>query len=287
MTDQGDSPDKSGRLRSLLERLFIVPLLSADRSMLESLSPTPARFDKKTPVILITVAVSLSIQAYLHRLEAPGFLYALVQQIDMTFGQSNWDGPAVESESHELPRLLWWSLVSILSYVIIPCLVLRGILREPIRDHGLRVRGIGKDAWVYLVMLGVMVPIVFLVSASGPFQATYPFYKLAPGEMLFPRFLCWELAYFAQFVALEFFFRGFMVLGTCHRLGSMAVFVMMIPYCMIHFGKPFLETLAAILAGLALGALSLKTRSVWLGAALHISVAFTMDVMALWRTGRI
>ena len=33
--------------------------------------------------------------------------------------------------------------------------------------------------------------------------------------------------------------------------------------------------------------LSLKTRSVWWGAALHISIAFTMDVCALTHAGRI
>jgi len=36
-----------------------------------------------------------------------------------------------------------------------------------------------------------------------------------------------------------------------------------------------------------LGFMSLKTRSVWLGAALHIAVAATMDWLALWRQGHL
>ncbi len=57
---------------------------------------------------------------------------------------------------------------------------------------------------------------------------------------------------------------------------------MTIPYCMIHFGKPMPEALGAIGAGVVLGLLSLKTRSIWLGAAIHIGVAWTMDALAIW-----
>ena len=93
------------------------------------------------------------------------------------------------------------------------------------------------------------------------------------------------MLYALQFVALEFFFRGFIVHGTKHRFGIYSTFVMMIPYCMIHFQKPLPETCASIAAGIALGFVSLSTRSVWLGAALHISVAWGMDFATLARRG--
>jgi membrane protease YdiL (CAAX protease family) len=63
----------------------------------------------------------------------------------------------------------------------------------------------------------------------------------------------------------------------------MSIFVMMVPYCMIHFGKPMPETLGAILAGIVLGTLSLKSRSIFLGILIHYSVAIAMDLMALYR----
>ncbi|MBE7525992.1 CPBP family intramembrane metalloprotease [candidate division WWE3 bacterium] len=62
-------------------------------------------------------------------------------------------------------------------------------------------------------------------------------------------------------------------------------FVMVIPYCMIHFGKPMPETFAAIIAGVVLGFLSLKSKSIWLGVMIHCSVALTMDLCALYRKG--
>ena len=38
-------------------------------------------------------------------------------------------------------------------------------------------------------------------------------------------------------------------------MGSHAIFVMVVPYVMIHFGKPMLETVGAIIAGVVLGLL--------------------------------
>jgi membrane protease YdiL (CAAX protease family) len=60
---------------------------------------------------------------------------------------------------------------------------------------------------------------------------------------------------------------------------------MTVPYCMIHFGKPMAETLAAIVAGIILGLMSLKTRSIWFGACLHVAVAMSMDFLSLWHKG--
>ena len=45
--------------------------------------------------------------------------------------------------------------------------------------------------------------------------------------------------------------------------------------------------LAAIVGGLVLGTLAIRTRSIWWGAALHISIAVTMDLLALWHVGRV
>ena len=45
------------------------------------------------------------------------------------------------------------------------------------------------------------------------------------------------------------------------------------------------ETFAAIIAGIVLGFMSLKTRSIWLGAAVHVAVALGMDFLSLWHNG--
>lgn len=181
-----------------------------------------------------------------------------------------------------LSDLANWVLVLFTFYFAVPVLVIKLFFRENLSDYGLKWKGAFKNYWIYLAMLCVMIPLVAFFSTTASFQARYPFYDLSPGEKLFPNLWIWEGLYLLQFFALEFFFRGFMVHGLKDRFGIYSVLVMTIPYCMIHFGKPLPETVAAIIAGIVLGVLSLRTRSVLLGVCIHYSVGLMMDLAALW-----
>ena len=194
----------------------------------------------------------------------------------------------VSPENLQLSRLAIWSLWQFLTYALVPILVIKFVLGGSVRDYGMKLRGVFSGCWIYLVMYLMILPLILLASSSASFQHTYPFYKpepisadLPPGYM--PRFWIWQCFYALQFISLEFFFRGFMLHGMKRQLGTYSIFMMTIPYCMIHFGKPLPETLGAIVAGLVLGFMSLKTRSIWMGAALHIAVAITMDFAALYQ----
>jgi membrane protease YdiL (CAAX protease family) len=79
------------------------------------------------------------------------------------------------------------------------------------------------------------------------------------------------------------FFRGFWLGVLRKSFGSGAIFAMAVPYCMIHFGKPYLEAVGAIVAGIALGSLSMKTKSIYQGFLVHITVAALMDWLSLRR----
>jgi len=97
--------------------------------------------------------------------------------------------------------------------------------------------------------------------------------------------MAWEVMYFAQFFALEVFFRGWMLGALRKSVGSAAIFAMAMPYCMIHYGKPYLEANGAIVAGIFLGSLSMKTKSIYAGFLVHITVALSMDLLSLFNRG--
>jgi len=185
------------------------------------------------------------------------------------------------SPEAQLWQLLYWAGVCVVSYFLIPALFVVVVLRERLSDYGLRLKGTLQHMWVYVLMFSVILPLVYLVSASPQFQQQYPFYGAAARNPL--GFWTWELAYAAQFLSLEFFFRGFILHGTKERFGAYSVMVMVVPYCMIHYGKPMPETFGAIIAGTVLGLLSLRTGSIILGFMIHVSVALTMDLTSLWR----
>jgi membrane protease YdiL (CAAX protease family) len=177
-----------------------------------------------------------------------------------------------------LYRLGYWSVMTCIGYLIVPSLYVLFFMDDSLVDMGLDLRGTIEHAPLYIALYLLILPAVYLVSSTASFRHTYPFYQHA-GRSLFD-FLLWELLYALQFFSLEFFFRGFLIHGLKARFGFYSIFVSVIPYCMIHFGKPFPEAIGAILAGLTLGAFSLFTGNIWLGVLIHVSVAISMDVFA-------
>lgn len=200
-----------------------------------------------------------------------------------------------ELEAHGHPRLnlakyddlysyCWWVLARITGYVLIPFPLWKLLFpKDSLLDMGLRSRGFSKHVWIYGLCLAVVVPAMLLVSSQPDFGNYYPFYKLASRSWL--DFGLWEAIYWLQFFALELFFRGWIVGALRKDLGAAAIFVMAVPYCMIHYGKPYLEAHGAIVAGIVLGSLAMRTRSIYSGFLVHITVAFSMDFLSLWRRG--
>ncbi|MCC6148942.1 MAG: CPBP family intramembrane metalloprotease [Planctomycetes bacterium] len=177
----------------------------------------------------------------------------------------------------------WWTGGTLVLWVLVPLVFARV---SGIKDLGLSLRGFAGKWWLYGALFAVMLPGVLWASTQEGFLRTYPFLKpWACANWCWLVLLCYWGLYALQFVAVEFFFRGFMCFGLEREFGLGAIGVMVVPYCMIHFHKPLPEALGAIVAGFVLGWLALKTRSIWGGVCLHIAVAFSMDALALWRSG--
>jgi len=231
-------------------------------------------------IILTWTAIGLSI---VHYWGSPTFVIAVLKGMNFTEAAKSFNTYMNSGSDARLHSLCWWAGTIIVVYFVVPALLTRFVFKMKLRDMGLKFSG-SMDGWpLYVIMLLIMLPLVYYFSSTESFQQRYPFYYLVQGESLWPNFIIWEVVYFFQFVSLEFFFRGFITLGTRKSFGYMSIFVMVVPYCMIHFGKPMPETIGAIVAGIVLGTLSLKSRSVILGILIHYSVAITMDLMALWR----
>ncbi len=180
----------------------------------------------------------------------------------------------------ELYGFAWWSGTRIFGYVLVPFPLWKVLFRkDSLLDMGLRTRGFFAHAWIYALFLGVVLPAMWVVSREPDFGTYYPFYKHSSRS--WADFLMWEGMYFGQFFALEMFFRGWWLGVLRKSFGSGAIFAMAVPYCMIHYGKPYLEACGAIIAGIALGSLSMKTRSIYQGFLVHITVAILMDWLAL------
>ncbi|MBX3230274.1 MAG: CPBP family intramembrane metalloprotease [Labilithrix sp.] len=179
----------------------------------------------------------------------------------------------------ELYAFGWWAATRIGGYAF-PFVVWKLVFRrDSLLDFGFRTKGFFDHVWIYGLFLAVVLPAMVVVAKQPDFGTYYPFYKQSSRSWF--DFLVWEAMYFGQFFALEMFFRGFFLGALRRSFGSGAIFTMCVPYCMIHFGKPYLEACGAIVAGMALGSLSMKTKSIYQGFMVHITVAVLMDWLAL------
>lgn len=180
---------------------------------------------------------------------------------------------------------LYWSLFKLVNYLLLPALVIKLAYKERLVDFGLRATSDRRVLSLYVAMFLVVLPLVWLVSYSPEFLARYPKYDHAGRSIA--ELLAWEAAYGLQFLLLEFFFRGFALIAMARYFGHAAIFIMVIPYTMIHFAKALPETLGAIITGIALGTLALRTRSIYGGVVLHCAIAWSMDGLALWQKGEL
>ncbi|MBT8215142.1 MAG: CPBP family intramembrane metalloprotease, partial [Acidimicrobiia bacterium] len=214
---------------------------------------TEARPDARRVVVVLTAAVLLlTVFYYFGR---PGFYGSS--------GLSNWFEARIGGRLAEYPGVLayaYWGFTSVVMRVLVPLAVIVWVIGARPGDFGFRVRGTLRHAWPYLAAYLVMVPVLVWASSLDSFESYYPFYRRAADGGV--AFWVYEGGYALQFLGVEAFFRGFLLFGLAPVLGRWpAIAVMVVPYTMIHFGKPMPEAFAAIVAGFFLGWLALRSRS--------------------------
>lgn len=137
-------------------------------------------------------------------------------------------------------------------------------------------------------MFLIMVPLVFAASFLPDFLESYPKYKKTMGQVAaayfempeWPFVVLYEFAYLSDFLSIELFFRGFLIIGLSKHLGKDVVLPMACTYCVLHFGKPLGECISSIFGGYVLGVIAFYSRNIWGGVVLHMGVAGLMELMA-------
>ena len=238
-----------------------------------------AKLDRRAVFALVYAAVGLTCITYLKNSD---YLEVILRHTPF----SEIGNEAAHPNANNLFGLIWWVFVSVLFYFVVPAIFVKFVQKRPLSEVGIAHRIEPGFLKLLLVCIAIMLPIVYLMSLTGSFLGKYPFLKVFNGDPYFSQtLLIWELIYFFQFFGLEFFFRGFLLHSLKPSLGLYSIFVMTVPYTMIHFQKPMPETFAAIFAGIFLGWISFRNGTIWLGLVLHCTVAFSMDILALYNKG--
>jgi membrane protease YdiL (CAAX protease family) len=126
-----------------------------------------------------------------------------------------------------------------------------------------------------------MIPLVWLVSSQTSFNQTYP--HLHSVKTSWQLFFIYEAAMIIYMIGWEFIWRGYMLFGLKEKFGDYSVLIQMIPFLILHNGKPVLETFGSIIAGIALGILALRTGSIFYCVITHAGVMFSIDLISTLR----
>lgn len=238
-------------------------------------------FDKRPVVVLLTAMITLLMLHYLKYNTTFNAATMILFEQTSEHPRQLWHAFS-RDPFYRLYSQLWWSSWHVVTFIALPTLAARLLLGDRPGTFGI---GWGETHRHWLGYLLLVLPILFfivLVSKRQDFLHQYPFYKLASRSWF--DLLAWEFLYLIQFVCVEYFFRGFLLQSLRPTFGNNALFVMLVPYLMIHFPKPWLEATGAIAFGFFLGILALRSRSIWGGVMVHITIAASMDVAALLRT---
>jgi uncharacterized protein len=191
-------------------------------------------------------------------------------------------GPHVPFEHRDLVAWGWWFGMQGMLGFILPVLALVFLFKRRPSEIGLglgdwRLAGLVALLYVPIVTLGTWV-----LSDGAAFQAQYPHYRGAAFD--WGQFLIYEALFLFYWIGWEYLWRGFVLFGTAPAFGSMAVFVQMVPFAILHADKPAAEAFLSILGGVLLGALVWRCRSFWIAVPIH---AFQMMILDFWCTLRV
>jgi len=172
----------------------------------------------------------------------------------------------------------YWFILDSVLFFFIPLIIIKLILNEKIKNYGLAFKNVKIGWFVFIISIVFFIPIIFFISNSETFSQFFPLMENAKNDFLI--FLLYETLFILFIFSWEFIFRGFMLFGLEKRFGIYSIFIQMIPFVILHNGKPFIETIASIFGAIFLGYLALRTRSIFYGFCIHVFILITLDIIA-------
>lgn len=151
---------------------------------------------------------------------------------------------------------------------------------------GLRFQDVGISLgqprrWLLDIALvyALILPLLVLAARTPDFQRAYPYLQLSrEGSRMFAAGSGILALYM---LGWEFLLRGYLLFGLHRYIGLPAVAVQILPFALLHTGKPVPESLGSIIAGIVLGLTALRAGSFLPAFILHYAVALSMDVLVL------
>ncbi|HQY21810.1 MAG TPA: CPBP family intramembrane metalloprotease [Ignavibacteria bacterium] len=233
------------------------------KTELRSLFSEIKKLDFKVTYIFVSIAIIIFLSI---ALASPNFYYQNV------------------GKDRLLSRIYWFLTDGSIMFLL-PLLSIKFIFKENLKEYGF-TWGDKKFGFITSgIFLIAMLITVWIVSGSPDFASAYPQGGSRVSES-FGMFIIYELCILVYMLGWEFMWRGYTLFGLKPKFGYYSVFIQMIPFFILHKGKPELELFASIFAGLILGVQALRSGSFLYAWILHWLVMLSIDSISVLRSGK-
>jgi uncharacterized protein len=207
---------------------------------------------------------------------------AVITFISMTYSSPNFFRRMFDTDDDKFYSTLYWFSADGFLMFILPVMLIWFVHKQKLSDFGFRAGDTKFGLRTYFLFVLIMVPIVWFISGNESFIRAYPQAGLRIREN--PSILLYyELIVGFYMLGWEFFWRGYMLFGLKEKFGYYAVFMQMIPFFILHRGKPELETFSSIFAGLILGIQAIRANSFIYCFLVHWTIMIFVDVISVLR----
>jgi membrane protease YdiL (CAAX protease family) len=164
---------------------------------------------------------------------------------------------------------------SLIYFAVLPILTITIILRRNPLDFGLRLGNFKVWSFYVIASFIIALPILYIASRSSALAEYYTIQKFDVVKY------CLETI--PYLFAWEFLFRGFLLFGLKEKLKESSILIQMVPFVLVHFGKPEIETISTILTGIYFGYVAYRGNSYWPAFIIHlfINISFLIFVNIL------
>ena len=195
---------------------------------------------------------------------------------------------AFEKYFPNVQNLSFWKIIyhNCMAFVLFFCLGFifsKFVLKNSTVQMGLRAGDHKLGLKLCLIAL-VIVPLIALTTVfSQDMENTYPlihFHVYSKWYYIGGYFL----SYILYYIGWEFLFRSIILYGCEEKCGVLgAILISTMISALVHssiagFGKPMIETLSAIPAGLIFGYITSKTKSIYYSLFIHMLVGILTDI---------
>lgn len=175
------------------------------------------------------------------------------------------------SKYHPL-RSAWQTYI--FYYFTLPIISIAVVLRRNPLDFGLRPGRYKIWGFHLLAALPVIFGIVYLLTAGEEVQRYYQARNFNPVHYMVDAAI--------RLFAWEFLFRGFMLFGLKDRMKEAAILVQMIPFALLHLGKPETETISCIFSGIYFGYVCYRGNAFWPAFILHVFINYSIKCLSVY-----